>query len=52
MLISVKGYADFSAGCTVRRIGHLLFATRPHQAAIRELTHASLTTAAQHFEGW
>ena len=43
---------DFSSGCTVRRIGPLLFATHPHHSAIRELTQANLTAAAEHFEGW
>jgi hypothetical protein len=34
-----------------RSIGYLFVSTHP-LASIRELTHASLTTTAQHFEGW
>jgi hypothetical protein len=50
MLMFLKLVVDFWRRCAGRRIGHLLFAT--HHTATRELTHASLTPAAHHFEGW
>jgi hypothetical protein len=35
-----------------RVISDVFFSDHSHHTAIRELTHASLATAAAHFEGW
>jgi hypothetical protein len=52
MLVFMKLAADLPRGCAGGRSDHLLFATHPHHASIREWFYASTVSEDSHHSGY